>query len=250
MSYSYADDDDDVSVSQPPEAPIVVHDNDVLSGRGVFIAEHPGNKRYRSLISTHYDKDYCETYTTSEKRAVAENIIKHIRELDPPGRFLQRDGNCKKVRGLTGPWEVINHDAVVKKVCQALRDCNRQDRKGYANGIKQPDDVRVSLEKRQRSGLTNKQQAAAAAGAASAYMASLAHFDAEPAPYAAMPAMGGMPGSDVDALAAAAAVVDDDDGPSSKKLRTDEGHVPGDNHGVAGEEAGEEDDHELNVGVL
>ena len=241
MSYSYADDDDDVSVSaQPPEAPIVVHDNDVLSGRGVIIAEHSGNKRYRSLISTHYDKDYCETYTTSEKRAVAENIIKHIRELDPPGRFLQRDGNCKKVRGLTGPWEIINHDAVVKKVCQALRDCNRQDRKGYANGIKKPDDVRVSLEKRQQSGLTNKQQAAAAAGAASAYMASLAQFDAEPAPYAAtMPAMGGMPGSDVDALAAAAAVVDDD-GPSSKRLRTDE----------AGEEAGEEDDRELNVGVL
>lgn len=250
MSYSYADDDDDVSVSQPPQAPIVVHENDVLSGRGVIIAEHPGNKRYRSLISTHYDKDYCETYTTSEKRAVAENIIKHIRELDPPGRFLQRDGNCKKVRGLTGPWEIINHDAVVKKVCQALRDCNRQDRKGYANGIKKPDDVRASLEKRQRSGLTNKQQAAAAAGAASAYMASLAQFD-EASPYApAMPAgvaMGGMPGSDVDALAAAAAVVDDD-GPGSKRLRTEDGHIP-DVHVEAGEEAGEED-HEINVRAL
>eukprot|EP00563_Minutocellus_polymorphus_P011936 CAMPEP_0181065692 /NCGR_PEP_ID=MMETSP1070-20121207/24872_1 /TAXON_ID=265543 /ORGANISM="Minutocellus polymorphus, Strain NH13" /LENGTH=237 /DNA_ID=CAMNT_0023146095 /DNA_START=126 /DNA_END=839 /DNA_ORIENTATION=+ len=232
MSYSFAD--DDVPVPQPPRAPIVVHDNDVLSGRGVIIAEHPGNKRYRALVSSHYDKDYCETYTTSEKRAVAENIIKHIRELDPPGRFLQRDGNCKKVRGLTGPWEVINHDAVVKKVCQALRDCNRQDRKGYANGVQQPDDVRVSLEKRKQSGLTNKQQAAAAAGAASAYMASYAQFDPQYAPAAAMPAamaVGGMGGSDVDALAAAAAVVGDS--PSTKRLRTEDGgHIPG----PAGEE--------------
>lgn len=244
MSYSYADADDDVPVPQQPSgAPIVVHDNDVLSGRGVIIAEHPGNKRYRALISTHYDKDYCETYTTSEKRAVAENIIKHIRELDPPGRFLQRDGNCKKVRGLAGPWEVINHDAVVKKVCQGLRDCNRQDRKGYANGVQQPEDVRVSLEKRKQSGLTNKQQATAAAGAATAYMPSYAQFDPQCAATAAMPAGmavgAGMAGSDVDALAAAAAVVGDS--PSAKRLRTDGGHIP--------DPAGEED-HELNEGSL
>jgi len=229
MSYSYADDDVPVPQQQPPGAPIVVHDNDVLSGRGVIIAEHPGNKRYRALISTHYDKDYCETYTTSEKRAVAENIIKHIRELDPPGRFLQRDGNCKKVRGLTGPWEVINHDAVVKKVCQGLRDCNRQDRKGYANSVQQPEDVRVSLEKRKQSGLTNKQQATAAAGAAKASMPSYAQFDPQ---YAAT-------GSDVDALAAAAAVVGDS--PSAKRLRTDGGHIS--------DPAGEED-HALNEGSL
>ena len=238
MSYSYADDDVPVPQQQPPRAPIVVHDNDVLSGRGVIIAEHPGNKRYRALISTHYDKDYCETYTTSEKRAVAENIIKHIRELDPPGRFLQRDGNCKKARGLTGPWEVINHDAVVKKACQGLRDCNRQDRKGYANGVQQPEDVRVSHEKRKQSGLTSKQQATAAAGAAKAYMPSYAQSDPQYAATAAM-AVGGMTGSDVDALAAAAAVVGDSS--SAKRLRTDGGHIPG----PAGEE-----DHALNEGSL
>jgi hypothetical protein len=246
MSYPYTGDGDDEPMSLPPRTPIVVNDNDVLSGRGVNMHEHPGNKRYRSLVATHYDKDYCETYTTSEKRAVAESIIKHLRGLDPPGRFLQRDGNCKKARGLTGPWEIINHDHAVKKVCQALRDCNRKDREGYAIGIQQPEDVRVSLEKRKQSGLTNKQQAAAAAGAASAYMASYGHFDPSQSP--SMPAgvaVGGMPGSDVGALAAAAAVVDDGS-PGAKRLRTEDGHVPGID-AVAVEVTGGEDAH---VGTL
>lgn len=71
--------------------PVIVHDHDVLSGRGVNISGHPGNQRYRTLILTRKDGDYCEKYTTSEKRAVAEEIIKHIHSLDPPGRFLKRE---------------------------------------------------------------------------------------------------------------------------------------------------------------
>ena len=215
--------------------PVIVHDHDVLSGRGVNIAGHPGNQRYRTLISTRKDEDYCEKYSTSEKRAVAEEIIKHIHSLDPPGRFLKREGGGRRSRGLSGPWEVLNHDQCVKKVCQALRDCNRGDRTGYADGVKAPDDVKEAHEKRQQSGLTNRQQAAAAAGAVAAHMN--AHPQFGDARYATV---GGMAGVGVvvsppDQLAAAAAMNGGRVSPTmaeaahtlyAKRQRTEEGHIP------------------------
>ena len=64
---------------------IVVHDHDVLSGRGISIAEHPGNERFRTLITTSFrDKLYCTTYSVQEKKALAEEIIAHIQSLQPP----------------------------------------------------------------------------------------------------------------------------------------------------------------------
>ena len=72
---------------------IIPTDNDVLCGRGVNIASHPGNERFRTLITTRSDAQYCEIYTATEKRAVAEEIVRHIASLDPPGRFLKREGS-------------------------------------------------------------------------------------------------------------------------------------------------------------
>ena len=100
----------------PP--PIVVHDHDVLSGRGVNISHHPGNQRFRTLVTTRADENYCTHYSASEKRAVAEEIIKHIKELNPPGRFLRREGRGHSNRGLTGPWqELTEREAIKKTVC-------------------------------------------------------------------------------------------------------------------------------------
>ena len=154
---------------------IVVNVHDVLSGRGVNIALHPGNERFRSLVTTRADPSYCTSYSASEKRAVAEEIIKHIKSLDPPGRFLRREGRGHKFRGLNGPWEELSDRESIKKTCQALRDCNRQDRAGYAMGVVPPTDVAVSAETLARSGMNPKQHAAAAAAAsAAASAASLA----------------------------------------------------------------------------
>lgn len=142
---------------------IVVNDNDVLSGRGVNIAHHCGNQRFRTLVTTRADESYCATYSASEKRAVAEEVIKHVKSLDPPGRFLKRDGRGQVSRGLSGPWEELSEREAIKKTCQALRDCNRLDRQGYAAGVNVPSDVQESARQRQSSGLTGKQQAARAA---------------------------------------------------------------------------------------
>jgi len=138
---------------------IVVHDHDILSGRGVNIAQHPGNERFRALVQTRHDRDYCQSYSATEKRAVAEEVIAHIKTLNPPGRFLKRPGRSNNARGLSGPWEELTEREAIRKTCQALRDCNRQDRTGYDAQVSIPDDVRQSAEQRQQTGLTPKQYA-------------------------------------------------------------------------------------------
>lgn len=144
---------------------IIPTDNDVLCGRGVNIAAHPGNERFRTLITTRADADYCDTYTASEKRAVAEEIVRHINGLDPPGRFLKREGRGQVTRGLNGPWEELSHRDAVKKATQALRDCNRPDRETYAAGVAAPEDVREVAQRRADSGLSGKEYAKKAAAA-------------------------------------------------------------------------------------
>jgi hypothetical protein len=142
---------------------IVVHNHDVLSGRGVHIAHHPGNERFRTLVTSFTDKHYCTSYTVTEKKALAMQIIHHIRSLDPPGRFLKREGKAGASRGLSGPWQVLTEREIIKKACQALRDCNRQDRVGYADGVKPPEDVKQVAETLSRTGLSVRERAVAAA---------------------------------------------------------------------------------------
>jgi len=142
---------------------IVVHNHDVLSGRGVHIAHHPGNERFRTLVTSFTDKHYCTSYTVAEKKALAVQIIHHIRSLDPPGRFLKREGKAAASRGLAGPWQVLTERETIKKACQALRDCNRQDRVGYADGVKPPEDVKKIAENLSQSGLSVRERAVAAA---------------------------------------------------------------------------------------
>jgi len=143
--------------------PIVVTDNDVLSGRGVNIAAHPGNERFRTLVTTRADASYCESYSASEKKAVAEEIVRHIASLNPPGRFLKREGRGQVSRGLNGPWEELNRREAIKKVCQALRDCNRSDRESYAQGVTPPEDVKAVAEELAGSGVALKDRASRAA---------------------------------------------------------------------------------------
>lgn len=140
---------------------IIVTDHDVLKGRGVHISSHPGNKRFRALVQARYDGRYCSGFSTSEKKALGEEIVVHIQSLTPPGRFLKREGRCHSARGLDGPWEEMTGKESIKKACQALRDCNRPDREGYASKIPIPSDVLESTYNRVQSGISLKQHAAA-----------------------------------------------------------------------------------------
>jgi len=139
---------------------IVVHDHDVLCGRGVNIAQHPGNERFRSLINTRHDESYCTNFSTSEKKELALEVVKHVQSLKPPGRFLKRSGRANSTRGLEGPWEALTQKEYVKKTCQALRDCNRNDRAGYGSTVTIPEDVKRTAEELSKSGLSLKEHAA------------------------------------------------------------------------------------------
>ena len=161
-----------IAVASPALSPAVkttsrsilhVHNHDVLSGRGVNIAHHPGNERFRTLVTTYTDKSYCTSYSVVEKKAVADQIIQHIKALDPPGRFLKREGKGAVSRALIGPWEELSQKDAVKKTCQALRDCNRQDRTGYAVAVKAPVDVKHAADRASKAGLSVKERAKAAA---------------------------------------------------------------------------------------
>jgi len=138
---------------------IEVHDHDVLNGRGVNMAHHPGNERFRSLIQSRSDPAYCANYSLNEKKALAEEVVRHIEALDPPGRFLKRSGKTKNRRGLQGPWEIMAREEAVKKARQALRDCNRPDRNGYAKSVAAPVDVLESAMVRKNTGLSQQQYA-------------------------------------------------------------------------------------------
>lgn len=156
--------------------PVTHHD--VLGGRGVSIAQHAGNERFRALVLSRADADYCSTYTAEEKRAVAEEIVDHINSLDPPGRFLKRPkgygsgsnrggtSRSASASNLAGPWEEISRNEAIKKTCQALRDCNRRDRTGYGVSVVAkilPPDVGELFQTHAQSGLTKKQLAEQAA---------------------------------------------------------------------------------------
>ena len=160
---------------------IRVTEHDVLSGRGINIAQHVGNERFRALVNTKYDVDYCSSYSLCEKRAVAEDIVAHIKTtLDPPGRFLKRVGRSQKpMRGLDGPWEELTKDEAIKKTCQALRDCNRHDRVGYAAAVAIPQDVQFYSQVRTQTGLSKRELAQRVAAQVAANQHS-PHFQSEP----------------------------------------------------------------------
>jgi len=142
-----------------PFKPILVNDNDVLSGRGLYIARHPGNERFRTLIKVFRDDAYCQSYSIKEKRAVAKEVMVHIHALDPPGRFLKLERNLSYGK----VWKVLSEFETMQKTCQALRDCNRQDRSGYATTILSPIDVVTKAKILSKTGQTIKQRAFAAA---------------------------------------------------------------------------------------
>jgi len=142
--------------------PIIINDNDVLSGRGINISGHPGNERFRTLVKVYRDDAFCQTYSVNEKRAVAKEVMAHIHALDPPGRFLK----LEKMASHGEVWSTLSECKAMKRTLQALRDCNRQDRTGYATTIQSPIDVKTKAESLSMTGLSIKQRASTAASIA------------------------------------------------------------------------------------
>lgn len=112
------------SSSLPPNAidkdgNILVTDYDILCGRGGLTNHHRGNKRFRDIVALHRP-DYVRA-PKIQKPSVARVIVRAIRNGDPPGRFLKKDGK-------TGKWVDIGDRKAAEKTSQALREKTGNDK--------------------------------------------------------------------------------------------------------------------------
>eukprot|EP00984_Skeletonema_dohrnii_P005813 scaffold2053_cov106-Skeletonema_dohrnii-CCMP3373.AAC.4 len=86
-------------------------ENDVLSGRGAWFNQHPGNVQFRKMIDdqkTAYSKG-----TKKQKMNMSNAIVEVIYSMDPPGRFLKK---CPS----TGQWNELSARDAADRVAQAM----------------------------------------------------------------------------------------------------------------------------------
>lgn len=87
---------------------------DVLCGRGGQSNHHPGNIFFRRLVRAKQE-EYLKA-NKREKTLVAKDIVKLIRMLNPPGRFLKKDSKDENFYVDVGDVQARN------KASQALRE--------------------------------------------------------------------------------------------------------------------------------
>jgi len=85
--------------------------NDVLSGRGARFNQHPGNKRFRSMLEE--KKDAYVAGTKKQKMEIAKVIVEAVYSKNPPGRFLKK---CSE----TGQWKELSRRDAADKAAQAM----------------------------------------------------------------------------------------------------------------------------------
>lgn len=102
--------------TKPIEAPT---ESDVLFGRGGMTNNHPGNKRFRDVISLHRP-DYVRAIKI-EKPNVARRIVAAIRGGNPPGRFLKRNPTDLL-------WYDVGNRHATEKTSQALREKSQAEK--------------------------------------------------------------------------------------------------------------------------
>lgn len=88
-------------------------ENDVPMGRGGFVNSHRGHRRYLKMVQ---DKqlEYVKC-RKSDKMEIAWGIVRELRAMDPPARFLRKDA-------ATGLWSDVGDKKFREKVSQALRE--------------------------------------------------------------------------------------------------------------------------------
>ena len=88
--------------------------NDVIKGRGFKIAFSPGNKQYTSIVGSF--KAACALANKrGEKDHYARLVFEKVRDMNPPGRFLDLDKESNK-------WKVMSEKDALLKIRQALRE--------------------------------------------------------------------------------------------------------------------------------
>merc|ERR1712045_187408 len=87
--------------------------NDVLNGRGGAIYSFPGNIQYRSIVNSYKPTYLSPNVRKLEKVHIAARLVTQIRCMNPPGRFLIKEGDY---------WYEIGDAKARKKAAQAMRE--------------------------------------------------------------------------------------------------------------------------------
>ena len=82
-------------------------------------------KSYREIIKKR-QLEYVQLSKTKEKNAVAMKVLREIKSLTPPGRFLTKTKECIL-------WYPQNEESVLLKIKQALRENKKIVKKGCGN---------------------------------------------------------------------------------------------------------------------
>jgi hypothetical protein len=90
--------------------------NDILLGRGGNNNKHPGNKQLRLKAMNHV-QEYMVCSKT-DKTHVVNELVTWVRNLKPPGRFLQKNADDDD----TDKWYEIDDKTARLKVAQVYRD--------------------------------------------------------------------------------------------------------------------------------
>jgi hypothetical protein len=99
--------------------------NDVLCGRGGSINSHPGNRVFRGWIAQRKES-YNLAESKADKTRITAEILRIVRDQNPPGRFLQKivEGAQKSSDPytLSGWWTEVDDIKALAKISQALRE--------------------------------------------------------------------------------------------------------------------------------
>jgi len=85
---------------------------DVICARGGAAYSHSGNCRFRAIIEMNA-KGYSEAESKTHKSTIVSTIVASIRDVNPRGRFVKKEG---------GEWHEVGEGVAREKVGQSLRD--------------------------------------------------------------------------------------------------------------------------------
>eukprot|EP00521_Asterionellopsis_glacialis_P009652 CAMPEP_0195286882 /NCGR_PEP_ID=MMETSP0707-20130614/4174_1 /TAXON_ID=33640 /ORGANISM="Asterionellopsis glacialis, Strain CCMP134" /LENGTH=268 /DNA_ID=CAMNT_0040346579 /DNA_START=148 /DNA_END=954 /DNA_ORIENTATION=+ len=106
--------------------PLKPRKNDVLCGRGSIVDEHPGNTHFRQIVNQ-YKSEYMQVGREG-KRTLALAVIKQLKQMVPPARFLVRDMH-------TGDWMEADHQTAYNKTTQTLRQKHKRRRRKMSSSL-------------------------------------------------------------------------------------------------------------------
>jgi hypothetical protein len=110
--------------------------NDVLFGRGAPTFRHPGNVKFREIVTSR-KAEYLATSRHGPKKKIANQVIHEILARD--GRFLREVKTSAEARSLgisrgTQAWVLVSEGEINAKVKQALREGESTRQKSHEEG--------------------------------------------------------------------------------------------------------------------